>query len=207
MSGFGKRILSAFVEVSADDEQATETLAAHQPPLTTAKVKAAVTAQNSSKFKQYFDKLFNEANLPGPDYYEFSKMIEAMSSIPDEKARYCAAFAGLHVQGLDKQKLLSSALEYIKLLDADANNFNSTIDAALKEKVHSKKKEMEEKEARIQQLSKEINELHNGIEALHKEVHENEEKIQANTSGYTAELEQTKSKIQHDIEKIKQHVL
>ncbi|MGF7473722.1 hypothetical protein WFJ45_23560, partial [Salmonella enterica subsp. enterica serovar Minnesota] len=69
----------------------------------------------------------------------FTKMIEVMRSIPNEQIRYTTAFAGLTVQGLDKQKLLSTAAQYLQLLETDAANFNSTVDAALQEKVHEKK--------------------------------------------------------------------
>ena len=207
MSGFGKKFLSAFVEVSEDEQKAPEKRTAPPPPITEVRVNTTAPSGNNSKFKQYFEKLFSEANIPGPDYYEFSKMIEAMNSIPDEKARYSAAFAGLNVQGLDKQKLLSTAAEYIKLLDTDAANFNSTIDVALQEKVLAKKKEMEDKAARIQQLSQEINDLNNKIAVLNNEIKENEEKIQSNTGGYRAESENTKNKILQDIEKIKQHIV
>jgi hypothetical protein len=196
----GKKILSAFVEVTEEEKPVTQT----KTPAT-----AAIANQptiDTSKFKQYFDKLFAEANIPGPDYFEFSKMVEAMKAIQDEKARYIAAFAGLSVQGLDKQKLLSTATGYLQLLDTDATNFSATIDGALQEKVRAKQLEIEEKTKRIQQLSLEITDLHSQIAELQKEVNENEEKIQANTGGYKAELENRKSSILLDIEKIKEHI-
>src|SRR3954454_4115352 len=126
MTAFGKKFLSAFIEVTNEEKSAEVKPAEYRslPPVVEDR-KALETA--NTKFIQYFDKLFSEANLPGADYYEFSKMIEAMNAIPDEKARFCAAFAGLNVQGLDKQKLLSTAADYLKLLEDDAENFNSTI--------------------------------------------------------------------------------
>lgn len=205
MSSFGKKILSAFVEVTAEDNPVTVKQPEYIPPLTPAKI-SRTTKTGSSKFMQYFDRLFSEANIPGPDYYEFSKMIEAMRSIPDEKARFCAAFAGLHVQGLDKPKLLSTAADYLKLLDDDAANFNATIDVALQEKVRSKQKEIEEKSGRIQDLSGEMAELHNKISLLNAEIKENAEKIDASTSGYIAEGQNIKNKVLLDIEKIKEHI-
>jgi hypothetical protein len=102
--------------------------------------------QADDRFAGHFDQLLSEANIPGPDYYEFSRMIGVMQGIPDEGARYSAAFAGLQVQGLDKQRLLTTAGEYLRILDTDARNqFQQTVDAALQEKVHGKEKEAEEK--------------------------------------------------------------
>lgn len=205
MASFGKKILSAFVEVTDEDNTVTVKQPEHVPPSTTAK-NNRTTETGSSKFQQYFDKLFSEANIPGPDYYEFSKMIEAMNAITDEKSRFCAAFAGLNVQGLDKQKLLSTAADYLKLLDDDAANFSATIDIAVQEKVRSKQQEIEEKSGRIQELSGEITELHNKISLLKAEIQENEEKIEANTSGYIAEGQNLKNRILLDVEKIKEHI-
>ncbi|RFM30543.1 hypothetical protein [Deminuibacter soli] len=203
MSSLGKKLLSAFVEVTDTSNTVTSEPATQQavparnpaPPVTT-----------DGKFKQYFDQLFKEANLPGPDYYEFSKMISAMQTIPYETARYQAAFAGLQVQGLSKEKLLQTAAAYIQLIDTDAANFNNTITATTQQKVHGKQEEINEKTQRIQQLSKEITDLHNCITLLQNELKENEEKITATTGGYVQESNFLKQSIQADIEKIKRYV-
>ena len=205
MASFGKKILSAFVEVTDEEKPVTvqeEIKQKHTPVTETHKVAATTT----EKFKQYFDQLFKDANFPGPDYFEFNKMTEAMSSIPDEKARYSAAFAGLNVQGLDKEKLLQTAAEYLKVIETDARNFDSTVDAALKEKVQGKQQEVEAKQKRIADISREITDLQNQIQLLQHEVKENEEKIESNTGGYRAASENMKQKILYDIEKIKQHI-
>jgi uncharacterized protein YoxC len=203
MASLGKKILSAFVEVTGDKPpdtrpvenntvSATHTATGNNPP-----------PADNGKFREYFTRLFSEANIPGPDYFEFSKMIEAMNSIPNEKARYSAAFAGLQVQGLDKEKLLSTAASYLQVLDTDAGNFLSTVDATVQEKVYGKRKEIEEKTARIQQLEQEINHLQQQLVALNNEVKENEQKIEQSTGGYKAAMEAMKSRILLDIEKIK----
>ena len=205
MASLGKKILSAFVEVTDEEKPVTkpEETKQYSTPVTETYKASATTTE---KFKQYFDQLFKDANLPGPDYFEFTKMTEAMISIPDEKARYSAAFAGLNVQGLDKQKLLNTATEYLKIIETDANNFDSTVDAALKEKVQGKQQEIEAKQKRIAEISREITDLQNQIQVLQHEVKENEEKIESNTGGYKAASESMKQKILYDIEKIKQHI-
>jgi hypothetical protein len=204
MPSFGKKILSAFVDLS-DEEKQPE--AVHQPPVSHAPAESAAAPEVNSKFSEHFNKLFADANLPGPDYYEFSKMTEAMQAIADEKARYCAAFAGLQVQGLSKGKLLSSAMEYVQILEADAVSFHNTIDAALSEKVQSRKKEMAEASERIQKLSQEIVTLQQHMDALTKEIAENEAKIEHSAAGYSTAMEYSKHKLLQDIEKIKVHIL
>jgi len=210
MASFGKKILSAFVEVTDEEKPVTkpEETKQYSTAVDTGQTlpKRQTNTSTTEKFKQYFDQLFKDANLPGPDYFEFTKMTEAMISIPDEKARYSVAFAGLNVQGLDKEKLLQTAAEYLKILDADAHNFDSTVDAALKEKVQGKQQEMETKQKRIAEISREITDLQNQIQVLQHEVKENEEKIESNTGGYKTASESMKRKILYDIERIKQHI-
>jgi hypothetical protein len=206
MASIGKKILSAFVEIPGEEKSPPVKPAEPAPDYSNTGKNYIPSAENSVKFKQYFDKLFKDANMPGPDYFEFSKMIEAMNTIPDERSRYSAAFAGLSVQGLDKSKLLSTAAEYLRVLDTDAINFSSSVDAALQEKVHARKKEIADKTSRIEQLSKEISELHRQIASLDNEIKENEEKIESNNGGYKAEFEKMKIRILNDMEKIKQHI-
>lgn len=213
MANLGKKILSAFVEVSDDKKKEAEEPAATKPatpqPVTTF---TGTTASNpysstgNSKFAAYFEKLFEEANIPGPDYFEFNKMTEAMQAVADEQVRYSTAFAGLSVQGLDKQKLLATAAQYLQMLETDATNFQNTVGTALQEKVHEKKRQMEEKTQRIHQLTQEISTLQNELQNLQSEIKENEAKIEANTGGYKYESEALKDRINRDIEKIKRYI-
>ena len=201
MQGFGKKILSAFVDIEEEPSNETPVAPAAAPSFQ-AQPSQPVSQASQEKFKLYFEKLFKEANLPGPGYVEFSKMIAAMQGIPDEKTRYISAFAGLSVQGLDKGRLIASAQEHLKLLQADSANFNATINSAVNEKVELKKKQLQEKTQRIQELTREINELNNQIVVLANEIKENEEKINNNLNGYAVQSGQIKSKIEQDIQKI-----
>jgi hypothetical protein len=213
MASIGKKILSAFVEVG-DEKRAP----AHAAESAAAGVAAARDAGGAStaipvraegedrRFTDYFDKLFSEANIPGPDYYEFARMIAAMQVIADERSRYAAAFAGLQVQGLDKEKLLATAGEYLRVLTADADRFGKTVEAALQEKVHSRSAEAEEKERRIQALSKEVLELQAQITAMQKEIGEAKEKLEVNSHAYACESERRRQQIQTDIGKIDNYI-
>lgn len=206
MSSIGKKILGAFVDMDDKEEVKPESVPAANKEYAAPPSTAGATIESSEKFKNYFAALFKDANMPGPDYYEFTKMVEAMSSIPDEKMRYTTAFAGLSIQGLDKRKLLDTAAGYLNILDSDANNFHSTVDKALQEKVVARKKEMEDKSRRIQELTKEISDLTMRLESLNKEVKENEEKINANSGSYQAELASMKNRINQDLQKINHYI-
>src|SRR5687767_11588215 len=207
MANIGKKILSAFIEMKDDEKKESEKEKVTEQEQTYIHTPETDTPQQvDNKFKQYFDKLFRESNIPGPDYFEFTKMTEAMHAITDERSRYTAVFAGLSVQGLDKQKLLSTADQYVRILETDASNFLSTVETALKEKVHQKKIEAEDKNKRILHLSQEIQVLQEQVLALQQEINENEDKIEASTGGYKIASEQMKQRIQADIQKIKQFI-
>jgi len=221
MAGLGKKILSAFVEVNPPDAQpaASDKNKKGEDSSTPEDGRATATPGNNSQWSgtrqstpsdsrmvEYFDKLFSEANIPGPDYFEFAKMVSALKAIPDEFTKFSAAFAGLQVQGLTREKLLSTAEEYLKVLDTDAAHFHSTVEAALQEKVQNKKAEAEEKATRIQALSKEINELQSQIAALQAEIMDSEQKITGRSGDYTTESTARKQQIAADIEKIKQYI-
>ena len=232
MASFGKKILSAFLEVEEQKKAAPQSGAGaatavtatamstgsggsgsgHATPASGSGSSSPATsgydgrAQADQRFSEYFDNLFSEANIPGPDYYEFARMITAMQAIPDERSRYAAAFAGLQVQGLDKEKLLSTAGEYLRVLTSDADRFGSTVETALQEKVHSRAAEAEEKSKRIQALSQEILELQSQIGTMQNEIREAKSKLEANSSAYAAESERRKQHIQGDIEKINNYI-
>ena len=201
MAGLGKKILSAFVEVNPPDARPA---ASDNIPSVVAPPQQ--TPSTDSRMVEYFDKLFSDANIPGPDYFEFSKMVAALKAVPDELTRYSAAFVGLQAQGLTKEKLLSTAQEYLKVLDTDADHFHSTVEAALQEKVQNKKAGAEEKTTRIQTLTKEINELQSQIAALQAEIMDSEQKITGRSGDYTTESTARKQQIAADIEKIKQYI-
>jgi hypothetical protein len=222
MTRLGKRILSAFVETT-EDQTGQNPFRGHGPDGKGAAASPGQPGQDygnqdranrvdsevlqqDPRFIKYFDRLFGEANIPGPDYYEFSKMIGAMLAVPDEESRFHAAFAGLNAQGLDKEKLLSTAGEYLLLLEADAGRFKNTVEAVLQEKVHAKTSELEEKNGHIRSLSQEINDLQSQVLLLRSGIKDSEEKIAASTGGYTAESGKRKTQIQRDIEKIKQYI-
>jgi hypothetical protein len=201
MISIGKKIISAFLEVDEQEEPLAprENRAQPDDPI-------QPKDRAGDRFTGHFDKLLSDANIPGPDYYEFARMIAVMQAIPDEAARYNAAFAGLQVQGLDKQRLLDTATEYLRILSTDAGQFQATVDAAFKEKVNGKEAEAEQKAARIRSLSQEIAQLQQQIGSLQEETRVSKDKLSAGSIAYSTESKRRQEDIRRDIEKINQYI-
>jgi hypothetical protein len=213
MASLGKKILSAFMEVTEKEKERTADAGFAETPRDPVTQPGAGSggevrsgAEVDNRYAEYFDKLLGEANIPGPDYYEFARMVAAMQLIPDESARYHAAYAGLQVQGLNKDKLLSTAAEYLRVLTADSDHFQRTLEAAQQDKVRGKETEAEAKAQRIQALSQEIMQLQQQIGALQDEVRANREKLTGSGSSYNAESKRRQQQIQSDIDKISQYI-
>jgi hypothetical protein len=207
MASIGKKIISAFVEVEDKKENVLpreESVEREEDRVDDGT--APTGGPVDDRFARHFDKLLSLANIPGPDYYEFARMIAVMQGIPDDAARYNAAYAGLQVQGLNKQRLLDTADEYLRVLTTDAGQFQATVDASYQEKVRSKEAKAEKKAARIQALSQEILQLQQQITTLQEEIRSSKEKLTGGTSAYTAEIKRRQQEIRRDVEKIRQYI-
>jgi hypothetical protein len=207
MTSIGKKIISAFVEVDEKKPVAPPVEMTRDGGMNAEGTKDARSADRiDDRMAGHFDKLLSEANIPGPDYYEFARMIAVMQAIPDEAARYNAAFAGLQVQGLSRQRLLDTAGEYLRVLASDAEQFQATVDASYREKVRGKEAEAEEKAGRIQALSQEILQLQQQISVLQEEIRSSKEKLDGGAGVYAAESKRRQEEIRRDIEKINQFI-
>jgi hypothetical protein len=215
MAGLFKKALGLFVEF--EEESASQgTPQQSSPRISTAATPGKVPANHTfdageiDKFEKHFEKMFDQANLPGPDYYEFWKTMETLEAhIPDEKARISATYASLSIQGLTKEKLVETASKYKELIQVDKANFEKVVNEKSEKEVGHKKKEvltLEEKiaqhSAMIQKLTKEISESQQIISKLKGEITEEENKLNKNKNGYYVACEAMINKITTDVQKI-----
>jgi hypothetical protein len=170
-----------------------------------------ISQQDFDKFEKHFEDLFDKANLQGPDYYEFWKMMETLEvAVPDEKVRMSAVFASLKVQGLNKEMLVSSAETYHKILEKDKLDFQNAVNTKVSAEIEGRKSSIENLEKKnianaelIQNLTKEINANIEKMTALKKEVIDEEAKINSNKNGYNIACDAMLNKLSTDINKIK----
>jgi chromosome segregation ATPase len=212
MAGFFKKALGVFVEFDEDTAKTETPVINEQVYTPQPKISSAqhLNEEDIDKFEKHFDKLFEETNLPGPDYYEFFKMMETLEPhIHDEKARISATFSSLSIQGMTKEKLIDTAKKYMDVVQSDRANFEKALQSAGSSEVDQRKSKLQELEQMIQKnsemiqkLTKEISDGQVLIGKLKIEVQEEENKFNKNRSGYNIACEAMLTKITTDIQKI-----
>ncbi len=218
MAGFFKKALGVFVEFDEDQNTDKPKDQSKAAPLSFTQASSIPTEisrnpdnhAEAAKFEKYFDNLFEKANFPGPDYYEFYKTMEMLEpNIPDEKARLSATFAALAIQGLTKKNLLDTANKYKEIINQDQTNFDSALDNKMKAEVGQRQdqlKSMEDKiasnSAQIQSLTKEISDTQVQMGQLKTEIMDQENKLTKNKNGYQVACQAVINKITTDIQKI-----
>jgi hypothetical protein len=217
MSNFFKKAVGLFVEFEPENDKPAFNNDDHLPLQSrstvhnvSAPISSGLSQADMDKFSKHFEDLFDKANLPGPDYYEFWKMMETLeAAVPDEKVRMAAVYATLKVQGLSKDTLLSSAAQYQKVLQTDKQEFQNAVNNKVLTEVQGRKNLIDDLEKtnnsnaeRIRQLTEEITANQTKITALKKEIIDEENKINSNQSGYQVACDAMISMIASDVEKI-----
>jgi hypothetical protein len=175
---------------------------------------STVTSEDLQRFIAHFDDLLKKTNLPGPDYYEFAQVLEsqAMSQF-DEKTRIAASFASLVAQGLTKDRLISSASQYITVIQKDKDGFEGALKTKLQNEVNSRQTQIakaqesiEQKTQQIQAITKSITEDQASIAKLNNEIAESSAVIQKNEGAYLTACDSFILKIQSNTNKIQQYL-
>ena len=211
MSGFFKKAMGLFVEFEeAPGKSFSKTTAPPAPP---GRVVApqVLNSEDFDKFENHFEKLFDQANLPGPDYYEFMRMNETLEAhIKDDKARLAATFASLSIQGLTKDTLIATADRYKEIVTEDRTKFERIAIEKSDHEIGGKRKELQQLEDSvrknaevIQKLTQEINEAQKNINGLKTSITDEEQKLEKNRQGYLVASNAMMLKIDNDIQKIK----
>ncbi len=217
MSNFFKKAVGLFVEFEPENNKPAFNNNDHLPQQSrtavhnvSAPVSSGLSQADMDKFSKHFEDLFDKTNLPGPDYYEFWKMMEALeAAVPDEKVRMAAVYATLKVQGLSKEALVSSAGQYQRVLQTDKQEFQNAVSNKVLNEVQGRKNLIDDLEksnnsnaARIKQLTEEITANQAKLTTLKKEIIDEENKINSNQSGYHVACDAMISMISSDVEKI-----
>lgn len=168
-----------------------------------------INKESITKYKLFFNKIMeeeNKRNFPGHDYFEFKQMKNAMNMIPDETLQYQSAFAGIKISGINKEKLLSTAEEYIKVVDKEIKEFEEGYNTVYNQKVGTKKTLVENKTNEIQKLTETIQKLSEEVNQLNIEIFTDIKDLDSDKEAFLSVGLQYKEEIKQEIEKIKQYI-
>ena len=153
----------------------------------------------------------NKANLPGEDYYELTKAVEAMGNInlsDDDKMR--SAIAALSTKGLTVEKVIDSATYYLEVLENEKRKFYTAFENKIKGSINADKKRItqlkdaiDEKNAKISELKNVIEESKKKITELEDEILKSDEKVAGIEESFLYTYEHVINKIKKDIENVK----
>ena len=216
MSEFIKKALGMFVEFDDNSTQPAQGNTSNRPagptsqPAKQVVYNGTLSQQDIDKFTKHFNDLFDRSNLAGPDYYEFSKMMHLLESqIPDENTRIATVFASLSIQGLTKEKILSTAAQYSSIIENDKAQFEKAAaeKAAVdiegrKAKVDALEKKIADNSDMIRKLTQEITESQSEIGTLKNEIVAEDTKISASKGSFIIAYQAMYNKINTDIQKI-----
>jgi hypothetical protein len=210
MAGIFKKAMGLFVEFEEDPQKSTQQSSSSTSGTHKVSPQQVLNAEDFDKFEKHFEKLFDQTNLPGPDYYEFMKMMETLEAhIKDEKARMSATYASLTIQGLTKDKLLATANQYKEVISKDKAQFEKIANDKSEKEIGQKRKDLVSLEdtikrhsEMIQKLTQEISESQIAIGKLKATITEEEGKLSKNKQGYLLACEAMMTKISDDITKI-----
>ncbi|MBK8555007.1 MAG: hypothetical protein IPL65_04190 [Lewinellaceae bacterium] len=214
MNSLFRKAIGLFVVL--DDEQPSDTntpqAVAPAAPVNTSATSTPVRPvpmkeSDLSKFEKHFEELFENTNLPGPDYFEFWKMMDTLEAhIKNEKERMRAVFDSLKIQGLTKDKLNETARQYKEAVITDRNNFEAAVQSKVKSEVEARQANIEsltaglsEKEATIARLQQEIAAAKEQVVSLQQEIEVEQDKIANAQNGYLLACNAMVSKIEGDI--------
>jgi hypothetical protein len=215
MSDFFKKAAGLIFNVQDDEEKTVSEAPANEkertaspPPVNVSPVVQTVPAADhaaTEKFNNYFKALYEKANLPGPDFYEFSNMTEAMGSIIPDDVKYPSVFAGFGGT-LTKDKLLSSAGQYLDIIQRDAAEFEQLWQAAVKNKVEDRHAQMARKADEIRQMQEQIAKLNNEIVELNKLAQDEAARLASEKNAYRQQSALLQEKIKTGVEKINRFI-
>lgn len=130
------------------------------------------------KFLDHFQQLFDKSNLPGVDYYEFRKSLDALAAqAVDDKTKFSMVYNILLATDntLTKQHVIDSANQYLAIMADDKSSFGGSVD-------NKKNKEIVSRQNSIQSLDDDTAAKQQQIADLTKAIQGNQtQKVQLQT--------------------------
>ncbi|WP_420154262.1 hypothetical protein [Siphonobacter sp.] len=216
--GLGRKILNIFFEEAPEAAKGTPVAPATPSQPVPAPIPKSVTPSGTTdaKFIDHFASVLEKNNLPGPDYFEFRATLKNLTNLGlSEEQQFQAAWASFKALsgGTDPSGLVTTANQYLSVLQKDREAFLKSVDLAVTEKVGGLQNEQKTLEQQNEALAKQILDIQNQINAnkerltrISGEVDEQSGKLTQNRANYEATFQQFTEQIKNDTLKIGQYL-
>ena len=166
---------------------------------------------------KFLDVLFGALqsnNQEGFDYLEFKDFLRSLANVPmDDATRFKSAFATAQTMGATKDKILSSARQYISLLSNEEVKFQEALTGQKDRNLTGKQDDIKkleqtikDKEIQIEKLKKEMDEHRTHITTLEQEINTASEKLSQTANDFEATYRALLKQIEDDVKNIESHL-
>jgi chromosome segregation ATPase len=182
-------------------------------PLTRGRQSKISSIEIDQKIWKRLDESMDEANLPGPDYYEFVQSLnEVKDDIPQEDKQFSTVFKTMKGMGLTLQILLDSSSHYISVLKEEKEKFLKSLklkfsETSKKQKViETLSLDIEDMEKQVKLLSDKIVKSNHEIEKLESEIAEEKQKFEDTENNFNTTYNVFVEDIENNVVKIKKYL-
>lgn len=184
----------------------------HHAPMVTSLPNAKGQVQD--KFLEVLFDALQSSNQEGFDYLEYKDFLRSLANVPmDDSTRFKSAFATAQTMGATKEKILSSARQYITILEKEETKFQDALTGQKDRNLTGKQDEIKKLEKTIQQNEADIEKLKAGIEdhrkqitTLENEINAASEKLTQTANDFGATYQALLSQIEDDVKNIESHL-
>ena len=166
------------------------------------------------KFLEVLFGALSSSNHEGFDYMEFKDFLRSLANVPmDDSTRIKSAFATAQTMGATKEKIITSAREYLKLLSNEQTKFQEALVGQKERNLTGKQNEIKQLEQTIKSKESEIEKLKSDLVAhrsqigvLEKDINAASEKLAQTANDFEATYQALVGQIQGDVKNIESHL-
>lgn len=166
------------------------------------------------KFLEVLFAALESNNQEGFDYMEYKDFLRSLSNVPmDDSTRYKSAFATAQTMGATKEKILTSARQYLTILASEQTKFQEALEGQKERNLTGKQNEIagleqtiKNKEAEIEKLKADIESHRTQISTLEQEINAASEKLGQTAADFEATYQALLGQIQTDVNHIETHL-
>lgn len=172
----------------------------------------AQTKDIDSRYEEQILKAVRSADLPGPDFLEFSEAVKKLQQLNpsmslDDVIRN--TFTVLSANGLTKARIIETGDHYRQVLKSERDKFEQSILQGSQNKIDVPQAEIHEMKSHNHELEKQLHELQSQIEKNKRDIESKQNEIETakqKLSNNKAKFNNTISKIENSMTELINHV-